>query len=338
MIFRQLFDQESYTYTYLLAQGYGCEAILIDPVLGKVDHYMRLLDEMQLKLVKVVDTHVHADHITAAAELRDRTQCITVMGEESSVDSVSQRVADGEVIAIDGVSLTALYTPGHTDDSYCFLMNDRVFTGDTLLIRGTGRTDFQSGSAGDAYDSITQKLFTLPDDTIVYPGHDYKGDMISTIGEEKQYNPRLQVADKVAYVELMDNLNLDNPKMMDVAVPANQKVAMAQQEIDDQGWSFTSSELQELISNDDVLLVDLREDAERDKNGYIESSINIPYTNIKDVVAKNGVLNELANATNKKLVFYCAFGERSAMALNAAREAGLASYHLKGGMAAWSHG
>jgi sulfur dioxygenase len=337
MIFRQLFDQESYTYTYLLAQGYGCEAILIDPVLGKVDHYMRLLDEMHLKLVKVVDTHVHADHITAAAELRDRTQCITVMGEESSVDSVSQRVADGEVIAIDGVSLTALYTPGHTDDSYCFLMNDRVFTGDTLLIRGTGRTDFQSGSSADAYDSITQKLFALPDDTIVYPGHDYKGDMVSTIGEEKQYNPRLQVADKLAYVELMDNLNLDNPKLMDVAVPANQKVAMAQQEIDEQGWSFTTNELQALLKDDDVLLVDLREDAERDKNGYIESSINIPYTNIKDVVAENGVLNELANATHKKLVFYCAFGERSAMALNAAREAGLASYHLKGGMAAWSH-
>jgi glyoxylase-like metal-dependent hydrolase (beta-lactamase superfamily II)/rhodanese-related sulfurtransferase len=337
MIFRQLFDQESYTYTYLLAQDYGSESILIDPVLGKVDQYMRLLEEMQLKLVKVMDTHVHADHITAAAELRDRTQCITVMGEESSVDSVSQRVADGELITIDGVSLTALHTPGHTDDSYCFLMNDRVFTGDTLLIRGTGRTDFQSGSAAQAYNSITQKLFTLPDDTIVYPGHDYKGDMVSTIGEEKRFNPRLQVENREAYVELMDNLNLDNPKMMDVAVPANQKVAMAQQEIDEQGWSFTSVELQALIKNDNVLLVDLREDSERNKNGYIDSSINIPYTNIKDVIAENGVLSELANATRKKLVFYCAFGERSAMALNAAREAGLESYHLKGGMAAWSH-
>ncbi len=337
MIFRQLFDQESYTYTYLLAQDYGCEAILIDPVLGKVEQYMQLLDEMRLKLVKVVDTHVHADHITAAAELRDRTQCITVMGEESSVDSVSQRVSDGEVIAIDGVSLTALHTPGHTDDSYCFLMNDRVFTGDTLLIRGTGRTDFQRGSAADAYESITQKLFTLPDDTMVYPGHDYKGDMVSTIGEEKQHNPRLQVANKAAYIELMDNLNLDNPKMMDVAVSANQKVAMAQQEIDEQGWSFTTGELQALIKNDDVLLVDLREDSEREKNGYIDSSINIPYTNINDVVSENGVLNELACATKKKLVFYCAFGERSAMALNAAREKGLESYHLKGGMAAWSH-
>jgi sulfur dioxygenase len=337
MIFRQLFDQESYTYTYLLAEGYGGDALLIDPVLGKLEHYMRLLEEMDLKLIKVVDTHVHADHITAAAELRDRTQCITVMGEESSVDSVSQRVGDGEIIAIDGVSLTALHTPGHTDDSYCFLMNDRVFTGDTLLIRGTGRTDFQSGSAGDAYDSITLKLFTLPDDTIVYPGHDYKGDMVSTIGEEIKYNPRLQVADKAAYVELMENLNLDNPKMMDVAVPANQKVAMAQQEIDEQGWSFTTNELQALIKRDDVLLVDLREDSERDKHGFIESSINIPYTNINDVISKNGVLSELAGATKKKLVFYCAFGERSAMALNAARKAGLESFHLKGGMAAWSH-
>lgn len=337
MIFRQLFDHESYTYTYLLAQDYGSEALLIDPVLGHVDHYMRLLDEMRLKLIKVVDTHVHADHITAAAELRDRTRCITVMGEESSVDSVSQRITDGEVVAIDGVSLTALHTPGHTDDSYCFVMNDRVFTGDTLLIRGTGRTDFQSGSASEEYDSITGKLFTLPDDMLVYPGHDYKGDTVSTIGEERDHNPRLNIGDKLAFIELMDNLNLDNPKMMDIAVPANQKVAMAQQKIDAQGWSYSVTELKTLIKKDDVLLVDLREDSEREKNGNIDSSINIPYNSVDDVIAENGILNKLANATRKKLVFYCAYGERSAMALEAAREVGLESFHLKGGMAAWSH-
>ena len=337
MIFRQLFDQESFTYTYLLARDYGCEAILIDPVLGKVDQYLRLLEEMRLKLAKVVDTHVHADHISAAPHLRDRTRCITIMGEESSVDSVSQRICDGEIISIDGLSFTALYTPGHTDDSYCFLMRDRVFTGDTLLIRGTGRTDFQGGSASDEWDSITKKLLTLPGDTLVYPGHDYKGDTVSTIIEEKQYNPRLQVDDKSAFIELMGDLNLADPKMMDVAVPRNQQVGMAQLEIDEKGWSLSASELQKLLDQDDALLLDLREDAEREKAGYIESSVNIPYNSIDDVLAENGALRVLANVTRKKLVFYCAYGERSAMALMAARETGIESYHLKGGMAAWSH-
>lgn len=336
MIFRQLFDQDSYSYTYLLAQDYGCEAILIDPVLGKVDRYMKLLEEMQLKLTKVVDTHVHADHITAAPELRDRTRCITVMGEQSSVDSVSQRICDGEAVNVGGISLIALYTPGHTNDSYCFLLNDRVFTGDTLLIRGTGRTDFQGGSAGEAWDSIKGKLLTLPDETLVYPGHDYNGNTVSTIGEEKKHNPRL-TADKSAFIELMDSLNLANPKMMDVAVPANLYVAMAQQEIDEQGWSFSVAELQDLLNKDDALLVDLREDSEREKAGYIESSVNIPYNNIDDALAENGVLKVLAKGTQKKLVFYCAYGERSAMALMATRETGIESFHLKGGMAAWSH-
>ena len=337
MIFRQLFDQDSSTYTYLLARDYGSEAILIDPVLSKVDHYMRLLGEMQLKLAKVVDTHVHADHITAASELRDRTRCITVMGEQSSVDAVSQRISDGETIAIDGISLIAIYTPGHTDDSYCFLMSDRVFTGDTLLIRGTGRTDFQGGSASDEYDSIHEKLLTLPDDTQVYPGHDYKGDTVSTIGEERQHNPRLQVEGKAAFIALMESLNLASPKMMDVAVPANQQVAMAQQEIDELGWSLTAPQLQQLLATDGALLVDLREDAERKKSGHIESSVNIPYNNIDDALAEDGVLKILAGGTQKKLVFYCAYGERSAMALLAAREAGIKSFHLKGGMAGWYH-
>jgi len=337
VLFRQLFDQDSCTYTYLLAQDYGGEAILIDPVLGKVDQYMRLLKEMQLKLVKVVDTHVHADHITAAPELRDRTRCITVMGEQSSVDAVSQRFSDGEMIAIDGVSLTALYTPGHTNDSYCFLLSDRVFTGDTLLIRGTGRTDFQGGSASDEYDSIFEKLLTLPDDTLVYPGHDYKGDTVSPIGEEKQNNSRLQVVGKAAFIELMENLNLASPKMMDVAVPANQQIAMAQQEIDEQGWSFSVAELRDLLATDGALLVDLREDAEREKLGHIESSVNVPYKDIDAALAESGVLKVLADGTEKKLVFYCAYGERSAMALMAARETGIKCFHLKGGMAAWSH-
>ena len=221
MIFRQLFDGESSTYTYLLASRSGGEALIIDPVLDKVDRYLQLFDELDLRLLKAIDTHVHADHITGLGALRDRTRCITVMGEKSGVDVVSMRVAEGDAIDIEGVRLDVVYTPGHTDDSYCFRMNDRIFTGDTLLIRGTGRTDFQHGDAAAQYDSIFNKLLKLPDDTLVYPAHDYKGDTVSTIGEEKAYNPRLQVSSEAEYVDIMDNLNLANPKMMDVAVPAN---------------------------------------------------------------------------------------------------------------------
>ena len=208
MIFRQLFDQTSCTYSYLMASRHGGEALIIDPVLERVDRYIQLLDELDLKLVKVVDTHVHADHITGMGELRNRTKCITVMGENSPVDVVSMRVKEGETIDIEGLGLKVMYTPGHTSDSYSFLMDDRVFTGDTLLIRGTGRTDFQNGDARAQYDSLFNKLLKLPDDTLVYPAHDYKGDTVSTIEEEKAYNPRLQVDSVDAYVEIMANLNL----------------------------------------------------------------------------------------------------------------------------------
>ena len=221
MIFRQLFDSVSSTYTYLLASRVGGEALLLDPVLEKTDRYLKLLEELDLKLVKVVDTHVHADHVTAMGALRDRTNCVTVMGEQSPVDVVSMRVSDGERVTIEGMSLTAMHTPGHTDDSYCFRMDDRIFTGDTLLIRGTGRTDFQNGDAGQQYDSLFNGVLKLPDSTLVYPAHDYKGDTVSTIGEEKAANPRLQVAGRNEYIELMAGLKLANPKMMDVAVPAN---------------------------------------------------------------------------------------------------------------------
>ncbi|HBP59810.1 MAG TPA: hydrolase glyoxylase, partial [Alphaproteobacteria bacterium] len=217
MIFRQLFDSVSSTYTYLLASRVGGEALLLDPVLEKTDRYLKLLEELDLKLVKVVDTHVHADHVTAMGALRDKTSCVTVMGEQSPVDVVSMRVSDGERVTIEGLSMTAMHTPGHTDDSYCFRMDDRVFTGDTLLIRGTGRTDFQNGDAGQQYDSLFDGVLKLPESTLVYPAHDYKGDTVSTIGEEKSSNPRLQVAGRAEYIELMANLKLANPKMMDVA-------------------------------------------------------------------------------------------------------------------------
>ncbi len=223
MIFKQLFDDKSSTYTYILASGKGREALIIDPVIEDTSSYTKILNELELKLVKVIDTHIHADHISAMAELKKRTNCQTVMGEHSKSEVVSLKVKDNEKISIDGINLEALYTPGHTDDSYCFLMQDRIFTGDTLLINGTGRTDFQNGSSCEAYDSLFNKVLKLPNETIVYPAHDYKGNQFSTIGSEKKNNPRLQVNSAAEYAEIMDNLKLANPKMMDVAIPANLK-------------------------------------------------------------------------------------------------------------------
>ena len=221
MIFKQIFDDKSSTYTYILASGKGREALIIDPVIDLTSIYTDLLNDLDLSLVKVIDTHIHADHISAMAELKERTNCQTIMGEHSKSEVVSLKVKDNEKISIDGVSLVALYTPGHTDDSYCFVMNDRIFTGDTLLINGTGRTDFQNGNSKDAYNSIFKRLLTLPEGTLVYPAHDYKGNKYSSIGNEKKNNPRLQVNSAEEYAEIMDNLNLANPQMMDVAVPAN---------------------------------------------------------------------------------------------------------------------
>lgn len=336
MFFRQLFDAESCTYTYLLASRQGGEALIIDPVLDKVDRYIQILRELDLKLVKAVDTHVHADHITGLGALRDRTRCITVMGEESGVDVVSMRVSDGDCIDIEGLSLECLHTPGHTDDSYSFRMADRVFTGDTLLIRGTGRTDFQHGDATVQYDSIFNKLLKLPEDTLVYPAHDYKGDTVSTIGEEKAFNPRLQVTSVSAYVEIMENLNLPNPKMMDVAVPANLRIGLSQDTIANKGWAMNVTEAADLLGKPDIVLVDLRDASERSQHGEIQGSVHVPYPDLAESVSPHGILHELAAATGRQLVFYCAFGERSAMAVQAAQECGLANArHISGGMDAW---
>ncbi len=336
MIFRQLFDQTSGTYSYLLASRAGGEALIIDPVLEKVERYLQLVRELDLKLVKAVDTHLHADHITGLGALRDRAHCITVMGERSRVDVVSMRLADGEKLRIEGICLDVLYTPGHTDDSYSFLMQNRVFTGDTLLIRGTGRTDFQNGDARAQYESIFGRLLKLPEETLVYPAHDYKGDTVSTIGEEKRYNPRLQVKSVEEYVELMRGLNLPNPKMMDVAVPANMRIGLAQEELVRRGWSVTAEEATALAGRSGIALVDLREPDERKKHGSIPGSLSAPYPGLAENIRNGGVLHELAVATGKSLLFYCAFGERSAMAVQAAHDAGLAdARHIQGGLDAW---
>jgi len=221
MLFRQLFERDSSTYTYLIAGRTGGEALLIDPVRAELSQYLRLIDELDLRLVFAIDTHVHADHITALGDLRTETSCATLMGAQSKAECVSRKISDGERLKVDGLELRALYTPGHTDDSYSFVMNDRVFTGDTLLIRGTGRTDFQNGDAGAQYESLFGKLLQLPEQTLVYPAHDYKGWTVSTIGEERAHNPRLQVRSKQEYIELMQGLRLPSPRLMDTAVPAN---------------------------------------------------------------------------------------------------------------------
>jgi glyoxylase-like metal-dependent hydrolase (beta-lactamase superfamily II)/rhodanese-related sulfurtransferase len=336
MIFRQLFEPVSCTYCYLIASRRGGEALIIDPVLEKVDRYLQLMRELDLRLVKAVDTHLHADHITGLGALRDRTHCIAVMGEQSSVDVVSMRICDGDKLQIEGLSLDVIYTPGHTDDSYSFMVQDRVFTGDTLMIRGTGRTDFQNGDPRAQYESLFGRLLRLPDETLVFPAHDYKGDTVSTIGEEKAYNPRLQVKSADEYVILMNGLKLGNPKMMDVAVPANMRQGLHQEEVARRGWAYSAQEALDLVGPSNVVLIDLREAAERERHGCIRGSLHAPYRELQENIDTGGLLHELATATGKCLLFYCAFGERSAMAVQAAQDAGITSArHIQGGINAW---
>jgi glyoxylase-like metal-dependent hydrolase (beta-lactamase superfamily II)/rhodanese-related sulfurtransferase len=333
MLFRQLFDPISSSYTYLLAGGPGGEALLIDPVLERVELYLRLLRELELRLLKAVDTHLHADHVTALGALRDRTGCITVMGERSSVDVVSMRVREGDAIEVEGVRLEVLDTPGHTDDSCSFLLPDRIFTGDTLLIRGTGRTDFQNGDAHAQYDSIFGKLLALPDDTLVFPAHDYKGETVSTIGEERAHNPRLRARSADEYAEIMRSLRLDNPKRMDVAVPANRSIGA------DQGvgcdWALPARQAIAQLGCTGALFVDLREHGERACGGAIPGALHAPYRDLDALLGPGGLLRHAADQGRRRLLFYCAFGERSALAVARARERGVGAAHVVGGLAAW---
>ena len=223
MLFKQLFDIKSSTYTYIVSSGKGREALIIDPVIDNTDEYINVLKNLDLKLVKVIDTHIHADHVSGLNELSKRTMCSKIMGEHSRSEVLDIRVKDNEKIKIENIELISIYTPGHTDCSYSFLMNDKVFTGDTLLINGTGRTDFQNGNALDQYESIFKKLLKLPEKTLVYPAHDYNGKKYSTIRDEKNNNPRLQVTSAEEYIKIMNNLKLDDPKMMNIAITANKK-------------------------------------------------------------------------------------------------------------------
>ena len=226
MIFKQVFDKKSSTYTYIIASAKGREALIIDPVLENVEDYIKILNQLNLKLVKVIDTHIHADHVTGAGKLRDKTKCVTIMGEHTPTDAVEVKVKDDEIIKLDELNFRAIYTPGHTSDSFCFLMDKCLFSGDTLLINGTGRTDFQNGSSTESYNSIFNRLLKLPDDTLLYPAHDYKGETVSTIGKEKRSNPRLQVNNVDEYIEIMNNLDLKKPEKIDYNVANNLKLGI----------------------------------------------------------------------------------------------------------------
>ena len=327
MIFRQFFDHPSSTYTYLISSGKGREALIIDPVLEKSDQYIQLLKQLELKLVKVIDTHIHADHISGLSDLRDKTKCITLMGEHAPADVVSMTVKDNETINIENIELISLYTPGHTDDSYSFLMKDRIFTGDTLLIKGTGRTDFQNGNPYDQYNSLFERILKLPEDTFIYPAHDYKGENVSTIGEEKNYNPRLQVTSSQEYANIMNNLNLDDPKLMDIAIPINKSKGMTY-ETQKKLNGISYDQLKVLLQKNDCLLIDLRENSEIKNKPSINNSLNIPYSQLQEYLQTNKDILE-----EKKIIFYCAVGQRSSLAIQICQSHQMNNFfHLIGGI------
>jgi glyoxylase-like metal-dependent hydrolase (beta-lactamase superfamily II)/rhodanese-related sulfurtransferase len=334
MIFQQLQDPTSSTFTYLLARRAGGEALILDPVFEQVERYLELLDRLKLRLVKAIDTHVHADHITGLGALRDLTRCVTVMGERSGAEVVSMRLREDDIVDVDGVKLRTLYTPGHTDDSYSFVMPDRVFTGDALLIGGTGRTDFQNGDPFQAYDSLFNKLLRLPEELIVYPAHDYRGNTASTLAWEAAHNPRLQVSSPAEYADIMNNLKLADPKMMDVAVPANKAVGRDLSKFLQPGEEVDAATLMREMEEGGTVLVDLREAGEQARDGVILGSAHVPYGEVE-----GGPCGETLRgfqADGKRVVLYCAFGERSALAVDTLRKAGCCGLrHLTGGLGAW---
>ncbi|MCK5829383.1 MAG: MBL fold metallo-hydrolase [Methylococcales bacterium] len=359
MLFKQLFDKESCTYTYLIADLSNKQAVLIDPVDTQLDVYLNLLKENNLTLKYSLETHVHADHVTASGMLRQKLGAKTAVSSLCGAESADVQIQDGDTFEFgDGEIIKVIATPGHTPGSTSFLWRDKVFTGDSLLVGGCGRTDFQGGSSEAQYDSITQRLFTLSDDTIVYPGHDYSGRWISNISQERTANPRLAGKTKAEFVEIMANLNLPKPKLIDMAVPANRYCGVDEEQanqaavqrvegsdprrqtpnMDDHLHQIKQNiteihpkKAKDLISNSTVYIVDVREESEFDA-GYIENAISLPRGLIE---FKIQTIPELSDKSST-IIVYCASGKRSALSAHTMQNMGYTNIlSMEGGYAAW---
>ncbi len=358
MLIKQLFDKTSCTYTYLIADLDSKEALFIDPVNTHIKDYLALLKSHDLQLKYAFETHVHADHVSASGLLRQATGAKTGIGCECGSESADYSLEGGEVFTLGAaIKIKTIHTPGHTAGGISFLWNDRVFTGDTLFIGGCGRTDFQKGSAGDLYDSITQKIFALPGETLIYPGHDYKGNFVSCVYQEKTTNPRVAGKTREEFIEIMDNLNLPVPKLIDKAVPANLYCGVDEEELiqlaDSSEYRLSSKErrgvqghinrakkqikqvdlatAKEMIQSEEVILLDVREKHEFEL-GNIENAIHIPRGELKSTVETLLPVNNKA----APVLIYCASGNRSALAGVIMQELGFSNISsLVGGYIAW---
>jgi len=335
MILKQFHDQVSHTNTYIVASEVGSDAICIDPVKERTGEYMEFLKANNLRLKAAVDTHIHADHVTGVEELRKSTNCMTMMSKKSGADLVSRELVGGDTIEFGNLTATVIETPGHTSDSICYEIAGMLFTGDTLLIGGNGRTDFQNGSADELFNSIKEKLFSYPDSTLIWPGHDYKNQHCSTVGLEKKQNLRISGKTKDQFKEIMDNLNLPNPKMMDIAVSQNLAVGSKINVHFEDHQVLLPEEAMANIG--DALFVDLRSSNEIEKTGMIENAIHVDFCSLQSCIQDTD--HQLTKRLNldKNIIFYCAHGERSAIAIKILEESdfdtGLA--HLFGGVSKW---
>jgi len=333
MIFRQLYDANTSTYTYLIGDEASRQAALVDPVRDQLERDLKLLGELGLELRLVLDTHVHADHVTAAGNLRERTGAQTI-GGAGGAQCTDLKAADGDTFRLGAIEIRVLATPGHTSDSLSFVIGDRVLTGDALLVRGTGRSDFQNGDAGALYDSITQKLFRLPDETLVYPGHDYRGHEVSSIGEEKRHNPRLAGKSRAEFIELMGKLGLPRPARIDEAVPANRACGSASGLVNDAWAAASECNAFRNISpgaayplRGQVRFVDVREPEEY-RAAHIAGAELFPRRTLGDATA--------GWSRSAPLVLVCRSGNRSAdAAAELARSGFERVFNLQGGMLGW---
>ena len=348
MLFRQLFDSESSTYTYLLADEKTNEAILIDPVRELAERDLTIIDELGLKLVNTLETHVHADHIAGSGVLRQRTGSRSIMSEDAGAKCADIMLGDGDTVDVGSIHIEGRKTPGHTEGCMTFLVSSegeplRVFTGDTLLIRGCGRTDFQGGDAGTLYDSVREKIFSLPNDALIYPAHDYKGRTMSTVGEEREHNARLRDGiDKSEFIEIMGSLNLAQPKKIDVAVPANLACGLSMQSAGAPEPSWAPVERRDADNAPEVSiewtrstlgefrLIDVRETEELEGElGKIEGCEHVPLATV-DEASEDW-------RSDEPLIVYCRSGNRSAKAALLLEEKGFSRVaSMRGGMLEWN--